>query len=89
MIVSLGDVKQWMRVDEDYEDGIIQDIINAAEDYLGEDIDKTNPKAKILMYALCTDWYEHRELIGAGPSENVRYSIQSLKTQLQYGGEKQ
>ena len=87
MIIELEETKQWIRIDENDEDVIINTIVNAAEEYLkgatGKQFDSTNYRAKLFCLVLATDWYENRELIGSKPSEKVRFSIQSMLIQLQ------
>lgn len=87
MIIELAETKEWLRVDGNDEDNILEIIIGAAEGYLnnatGHEFDNTNPQAKLFCWVLVTDWYENRELIGSKPSEKVRFSIQSMLTQLQ------
>jgi len=87
MIIELEETKNWMRLDGNEEDGIIVTLINAAESYLknatGMEFDSTNHQAKLFCLVLVTDWYENRDLIGAKVGEKVRFSIQSMLTQLQ------
>lgn len=87
MILELEETKQWLRVDGDEEDAIIDLLIGSAEEYLRIAVDreyeKTDIQAKHFCLVLITDWYENRELIGNRPSEKVRYSIQSMLLQLQ------
>lgn len=93
MIVSLNEVKTWLRVDGDDEDTIITTLISAAEEYLkkatGIEFNSGNPLAKLYCFVLCADWYENRDLIGHQPSQKVRFTCQSIMTQLRnsYGGD--
>lgn len=85
MIVSLGEAKQWLRVDGDHDDAIILIIIAAAEEYIknatGKEYDSTNNLARLLCFVLITDWYENREQIG-NISEKYRFTVQSILAQL-------
>ncbi|MBS4539821.1 head-tail connector protein [Clostridium sp. D2Q-11] len=92
MILTLEEVKQFLRIESDYteEDSTIQIMINNAEAFVKnivEYLDETNnlmmSQAKLLVLVLVADFYENREL-SCKPSEKVRYSIQSIITQLQY-----
>lgn len=91
-ILNLGETKKWLRVDDD-EDDIVQILIGASETYLNNavevDFDETNQLAKLYCLVLCADWYENRDLIGQQPSDKVRFTVQSIMTQLQnaYGSE--
>lgn len=91
MIIELEETKEWMRVDGDEDDAAIDTLIKSAELYLknatGRKYDHTNQLAKLFCLVLVTDWYENRELKGEKVGEKVRFIIQSMLTQLQYGGE--
>jgi uncharacterized phage protein (predicted DNA packaging) len=92
MIVSLDEVKTWLRVDFSDDDALLSILISAAEEYLknatGITFDATNYLAKIFCMTLIADWYENRELIGKA-SDQVRPILQSILAQLTYayGGE--
>lgn len=96
MILSLNEVKKWLRLELDYleEDDILQLLLDNAEGYLYNSIDNFElilnenntrfiNKCKLIMMVLVTDWYENRDFTGK-PSEKVRYTIQSIIAQLQY-----
>lgn len=87
MMLTLDEVKAWLRTDNTEEDGILNIIKNAAESYLynaaGKKYDAENHLAKLYCLILCADWYENRTLIGHQPSEKVRFTCQSIMTQLQ------
>lgn len=89
-ILTLDETKKWMRVDDD-DDSIIEIIIGAVETYLHNavevEFDENNQLAKLYCLVLCADWYENRDLIGQQPSDKVRFTIQSIMTQLQYAYE--
>lgn len=89
-ILTLEDTKKWLRVDDD-DDDIIGILIGAAETYLANavefEFDGTNQLAKLYCLVLCADWFENRDLIGQQPSDKVRFTIQSIMTQLQYAYE--
>jgi len=90
MIVSLGEVKQWLRIDFSEDDALLTTLIGAAEEYLknatGIEFKGTNNLAKLFCMTLIADWYENREMIGK-ESERIRPIINSILTQLTYGGE--
>ena len=99
MIVSLDEVKTWLRVDFSDDDATISMLIAAAEEYLknatGITYNSTNHLAKLFCMTLIADWYENRELVGRASvvgraSEQVRPILQSILAQLTYayGGEK-
>jgi uncharacterized phage protein (predicted DNA packaging) len=92
MIVSLDEVKTWLRVDFTDDDALLTTLINAAELYLknatGVKFDATNHLAKLFCMTLISDWYENREMIGKA-TDQTRPIIQSILTQLtySYGGD--
>jgi uncharacterized phage protein (predicted DNA packaging) len=91
-IVTLDEVKQWLRVDFIEDDELLTTLINAAEMYLknatGITYDSTNHLAKLFCMTLISDWYENREMIGKA-TDQTRPIIQSILTQLtySYGGD--
>lgn len=88
MIVSLEEAKDWLRIDGDYDNSIIEMLIGSAESYLknatGKNFDSSNNLAKLFCLVLVADWYENRDLIGQRASDKVRYTIQSMLAQLKY-----
>jgi|SRR5690625_903237 len=92
-ILSLEETKLWLREDTDNPDVLkqISMLIFAAENYLknatGIEYDSQNKQAKLFCLVLVTDWYENRELTGKRVSEKVRFTIQSMLAQLQFGKE--
>jgi uncharacterized phage protein (predicted DNA packaging) len=92
MIVSLDEVKTWLRVDFSEDDALLETLIGAAEEYLknatGVEFDENNHLAKLFCMTLISDWYENREMIGKA-TDQTRPIIQSILTQLtySYGGD--
>lgn len=86
-ILTLKETEKWLRVDDDESD-IVEILMGAAETYLHNAVDVkfdgTNQLAKLFCLVLCADWYENRDLIGQQPSDKVRFTVQSIMTQLQY-----
>lgn len=87
MIVSLDEVKNWLRDIPVEDEGTVTMLIGAAERFIknatGNNFDSTNELAKLLCLILVTDWYENREMIGK-VSEKVRFSVESAMAQLAY-----
>lgn len=92
MIVSLDEVKNWLRIDFSEDDALLTTLISAAEEYLknatGVEFDENNHLAKLFCMTLISDWYENREMIGKA-TDQTRPIIQSILTQLtySYGGD--
>lgn len=87
MIITLEETKQYLRIDGSEDDALITTLIITAEDYLtnatGKTFDSTNQLAKLFCFVLVSDWYENRELTGKA-SEKVRFTMQSILTQLKH-----
>jgi uncharacterized phage protein (predicted DNA packaging) len=89
LIVNLGEVKAWLKVDSDEEDSDIQLLIDSAELYLknatGKIFDNSNVLAKLYCRVLISDWFENRGLMVDGKTtDKVRFTLQSIMMQLQY-----
>ncbi len=87
MIITIEETKQYLRLDGNEEDALIETLISAAESYLknatGHTFDETNSLAKLFCWVLVTDWYEYREHVGQA-SEKVRPIVESMLAQLKY-----
>ena len=84
----LQEIKEYMRIDEDYEDLLIQTLITSAETYLsnaGAMADYENSLYKLAVKMLVLHWYENREVIG--DAKKLSYSLDSIITQLVYSYE--
>ena len=84
----LQEIKEYMRIDEDYEDLLIQTLITSAETYLsnaGAMPDYENSLYKLAVKMLVLHWYENREVIG--DAKKLSYSLDSIITQLVYSYE--
>jgi len=93
MPLPLNEVKQWLRVDHDDEDTILQSMIAAAEEYLRSALPSwidpaKNPPAKILALSIIADMYENRDTIAdvrySAQLAGYRQTVQSLIAQLKY-----
>lgn len=91
MIITLEEVKSYLRLDDYTEDdALIQLMIDNAEIYINNfvAIDETNEnmlkQAKLLVLVLVSDMYENREMMANKVSEKVRYTVQSIINQLMY-----
>jgi len=87
MIITLEEIKKYLRVDDTEDEVLITSLINAAETYLqnatGNTFDSTNNLAKLFCWVLVTDWYENREHVGKA-SDKVRPIVESMLAQLNY-----
>lgn len=87
MIVTLEEVKNWLKDISAEDDPVVAMLITAAEQYLynatGNTFDSTNDLAKLFCMVLVTDWYENREAVGR-TTEKTRSIVESMLTQLSY-----
>jgi hypothetical protein len=88
-LVTLDEVKSWLKISWTYEDSDLQILLDASIAYLNNVTsifyDNTNPLAKLYVRVLCMDWYENKGLMQeVRLSDKVRYTLQSILLQLQY-----
>lgn len=87
----LEDTKNYLRIDYDTDNALLETLMSSAEHYLYDAIsdfekkitkNKFKERAKILGYVLVQEWYDNREL---RENKDVSYTVRSLLTQLQVG----
>ncbi len=89
--MTLQEVKDYLRIDGDEDDGILPLMMQAAEEFVTEAVgafDETKARAKILYLAAMQDIYENRTLTqtdskGYSVSPSLTAMMRSLITQLQ------
>ena len=92
-MLTLNDVKNYIRVDTDADDALVYALMNAADSYMEGAVDnytdtylhageKWQAKADLAKKLLIADWYEHRE----ATERPVSPAIRLLLTQLQLEG---
>ena len=88
MLITLNETKEYLRVDGDEADGLINSLITTAEEYLknatGKTFDSTNNLARLFCLVLVVDWYENRTLGAGKVGDAIRPVISSMLTQLNY-----
>lgn len=90
-MISLDLIKQYLRIDGNYEDELLEFLKDNAEFYIEDTIDnldlsneKVSKKAQLMALVLISDWYENREYVKVGKvSNDIRYTIMSLRDQIQ------
>lgn len=83
--MNLEELKNWLRVDDDYDDVTITGLQLAAEQYLnnaGVVKDYTNELYKLAINLLVTHWFENRE--PTGKADKLEFSLSSIIAQLKY-----
>jgi len=85
MIVTLEEVKTYLKVDTENEDSLINMQIAAAEKFIlnatGKVFDGTNELAKLFCMMLVQDMYDNRTLLAKG-NEKMSISANAIITQL-------
>jgi uncharacterized phage protein (predicted DNA packaging) len=88
LLITLKETKEYLRVDGDEDDSLIESLINASEEYLknatGKTFDNTNHLARLFCLVLVVDWYENRGLTVGKVGEKIRPVIDSMLAQLNY-----
>ena len=89
MILTLQEVKDFLKVDYEDEDPFLQDLIGASEQYLknaSEKVfDSTNKLARLYCKVLINEWFKDRSLMQEQKvTARVRFTLQSILLQLQY-----
>ena len=80
----LEEIKNYMRIDEDYDDNLINSLIESANRYMVNAGVKNfeNDLYKLAIKMLVLHWYENREVIGE--AKKLAFSLDNIITQLQY-----
>lgn len=93
MILTLEEVKEYLKIDYDDEDLLLTSLIEVAEQYLynatGKKFNK-NVLAKLYCKVLVYEWYKDRGFTmkiskTSNVSDKTRYTLQSILLQLKYG----
>ena len=92
-MLDLQAVKLYLRIDSDYENSLIESLIEVAESYLIDGVtdyqknyaidEKYRQKADLLKKVIVSELYNNREPRNDNRS-NLSYTVQSMINQLQY-----
>ena len=83
----LEEIKNYMKIDEDYDDNLINSLIEAANIYMVNAGVKNfeNDLYKLAIKMLVLHWYENRDIVLIGSiSKNLEFTMKNIITQLQY-----
>ena len=83
----LEEIKNYMRIDEDYDNNLINSLIEAANLYmLNAGVKNTeNDLYRLAIKMLVLHWYENRDIVLIGSiSKNLEFTMKNIITQLQY-----
>lgn len=87
-MISLEEVKDYMRVDGADEDVLISSLIMASEEYIKNSssttVDTGSYLYRIACLMLVTHWYENRSIVG--DNKTVPHFIDNIIIQLKYAG---
>ena len=78
-------IKEYLRIDEDFEDALIETLIKSAETYLsnsGVSISYEVELYSLAIKMIVLHWYENREVIGIG--NKVPFGLDNIIFQLKY-----
>ena len=86
--MELSELKEYLRIDGDEEDGLLRRLEKAAREYIASAVgvyDETDPTAEQLLGVMVQDMYDHRQLMQSDVQEKKRmqYTYGSLLLQLQ------
>lgn len=82
-MIDLKTVKEFLRIDTDAEDVLLEQYIKASERYVkaacGEKVDLSDERAVLVQEMLISDWFENRTMCGKGSySQNINSMIMQL-----------
>ena len=84
MAVTLEEVKEYLRVEGPEEDGLIQGLMGAAEEYIQAGVgsyDRESERAKILTKIVVQNLYDNRTYTEA-QAEQIKHLVRSFMLQL-------
>lgn len=85
---SLERAKDYLRITGEYDDVLIQMLIDSAHEYLrnaGVKKDEESNTYQLAVMMLVTHWYENREQVTESAPYNVSLGLQSIILQLKAG----
>ena len=85
--MTLEEVKEYLRIDEDADDHVIEMMMQATEDYIKSSVGSFNPKssrARMLYLLIMQDFYENRVLVvRESDKQRLAHVVGSIVLQLQ------
>jgi len=86
--VNLPEIKQYLRIEHDEDDQLIESMKTMAETYIANsigDVDKEQDLYRFAVVMLIGHWYETREIARIGNnSYNIPHAFDSIILQLKY-----
>jgi len=83
-VTMLEEIKNYMKIDDDVDDSLINSLIESANIYMVNAGVKNfeNDLYKLAIKMLVLHWYENREVIGN--ANKLSFSLDNIITQLKY-----
>ena len=86
--MELEDIKNYLRIDGDEEDGLLRTMIDAGKEFIRSSVgeyDDTDSTAWVLLAAVVQNMYDNRELMQSEQQvkKRIEYTFQSMILQLQ------
>lgn len=88
--MTLQEVKEYLKIDYEDEDLLLNNLIIVADDYILSATGKAHkksPKADLIRKLLIHEWYKDRSLIEDKDAGKVRYIVSSIMLQLKFENE--
>ena len=85
--MDLEDIKNYLRIDGDEEDGLLRTMIDAGKEFIRSAVgeyDDTDSTAQVLLAAVVQNMYDNRELMQSEQQvkRRIEYTFQSMILQL-------
>ena len=85
--MDLEDIKTYLRIDGDEEDGLLRTMIDAGKEFIRSAVgeyDDTDSTAQVLLAAVVQNMYDNRELMQSEQQvkKRIEYTFQSMILQL-------
>ena len=85
--MDLEDIKNYLRIDGDEEDGLLRTMIDAGKEFIRSAVgeyDDTDSTAQVLLAAVAQNMYDNRELMQSEQQvkKRIEYTFQSMILQL-------
>lgn len=88
--MELAFVKNYLRIDTNYDDDYITLLLDVAREYITDAVghcDETQARVKLLMLTIIATLYENRAYTIDKNNEKVLYPLKTMVRQLELGGE--
>lgn len=85
-MLTLDQVKEWLRMDQDSEDSLLSSLITVSETFVVNathpNADKTSELFLLAQRFLISHWYENRDLIGS--NQNLPFHLAAILQQIAF-----